>query len=68
MQLSQTDIQEFKDLYEEEFKEELSWSEAAQIARDLINLFEFLYDSCPNGPTVNHPLEGDQVRKAPPAV
>ena len=68
MQLSQTDIQEFKDLYEEEFKEELSWSQATQMARDVINLFEALYDGCPVGPTVTHPLEGDQVRKAPPAV
>ena len=68
MQLSQTDIQEFKDLYEEEFKEELSWSEAAQMAHDVINVFEALYDGCPIGPTMNHPLEGDQGRTVPPAA
>ena len=68
MQLSETDIQEFKEIYEAEFEEEVSWDEATRMARDLINLFEALYENCPNGPTMNHPLEGDQVHKAPPTL
>ena len=68
MELSQTDIQEFKGLYEAEFQEEISWADAACMARDLINLFEALYACCPDGPSMNHPLEGDRVRKAPPVV
>ena len=68
MQLSQTDIQEFKDLYEEEFSEELTWSDADRMAHDLINLFEALYDGCPTGPSLLHPTEASQVHKEPPVV
>lgn len=68
MKLSQTDIQEFKELYETEFQEKLSDVEASRMARDLINLFEALYASCPDGQTMKHPLEGDEARKAPPVA
>ena len=68
MQLSQTDIQEFKELYQAEFQEEISWAEAGDMACDLVNLIEALYAGCPDGHTMNHPLEGDRVRKAPPVV
>ena len=40
MQLSEADIQEFKTLYEAEFKEEIEWSVAERMAGDLIRLFE----------------------------
>lgn len=58
MQLSQTDIQEFKELYEAEFQEEISWAKASDMACDLVSLFEALYASCPDGQAIR-PLEGE---------
>jgi hypothetical protein len=42
MRLNQEDIMEFKEIYAEEFGEQISYAEAERMASDLMQLFELL--------------------------
>ena len=43
MQLTETDIQEFKTLYEAELDEKIDWSEAECMADELVRLYETIW-------------------------
>ena len=44
MQLNQKDIEEFKAIYEKEFNEKITMTEAEHMAHDVMNLFEAIYE------------------------
>ena len=46
MGLSKKAIEEFKDIYREEFKEEISDAEAQKMGERLISLFKIIYRPC----------------------
>ena len=43
MQLDQSDIEEFKSIYEREFGEQIEWLEAERLAGDLLRLYEAIW-------------------------
>jgi len=47
MGLSKEAIEEFKDIYHEEFKEEISDAEAQELEESLISLFKVIYRPVP---------------------
>ncbi len=47
MRLSKEAIQEFKDIYNEEFKEEISDEEAQEMCESLLSLFKIIYRPIP---------------------
>ncbi len=47
MGLSKEAIEEFKDIYREEFKEEISDAEAQELGQSLISLFRIIYRPIP---------------------
>lgn len=48
MPLSEKAIQEFKQIYKEEFNEDLSDQEAFEMATNLMELFKVIYRPIPN--------------------
>jgi hypothetical protein len=47
MRLSKEAIKEFKDIYHEEFKEEISDAEAQELGESLLSLFKTIYRPIP---------------------
>lgn len=45
MELTQADIQEFKNLYEAEFGEQTDWSEAKRMSQELMGLYEAIWEA-----------------------
>lgn len=59
MQLNEEDIKEFAQLYKQEFGEELTKKEAAEMAWNIANLYEFLAEPLPSevGQVIKLPSE-----------
>ncbi len=47
MQLNQEDVDEFKEIYKEEFGKEISNQRALELAQNLLNLFRAIYKPIP---------------------
>jgi len=64
MQLTQEDIQEFKQIYESEFGEVLSYAEAEECAQRLLSLYELLASDSESKPEMGVVLyNGNDVEK-----
>lgn len=65
MGLSKEAIQEFKDIYREEFKEDVSDDKAQELGKGLISLFRIIYRPLPKG---GKPSLSDEDDKDPDSV
>jgi hypothetical protein len=57
MRLSQKAIEEFKEIYHKEFKEEISDAEAQELGKSLLWLFKIIYRPIPQKEKDNHKSE-----------
>ena len=53
MSLSKQAIKEFRDIYRQEFKEEISDAKAQELGESLLSLFRIIYQPIPNEKTQN---------------
>jgi len=60
MGLSKEAIEEFKDIYREEFKEEISDAEAQEMGESLLSLFKAICRPIPKGDTRDLADENDK--------
>ena len=64
MHLPTHSVQEFKELYEAEFQEEIDWSEAELMAHELMRLYETIWEAMLN--EAAH--KNSHSRNAPPTT